>query len=1237
MVAVNAIMQVRRDTAANLASENAVYAAGEIVFETDTRRIKVGDGSTVYSGLGFSTVQVAGTFTNYSDLLSDTGLTYEPGGAGSVAAGDLIYAGAGYWEVAASDASDHHVTTAGGVKLYEAGPNFSTRARLVAAHDRNVAAGRTVPAGTVWTFPGGEIVSTPGATSVPGLAGWAPFGMQAKFALFGAVGDTVIAADGTLSSGTDDTTAMQAACDWANAARGRKVLGDDGATYRVTAEITGTGDLRVDLGSARIFATANANIFTWVSTLYGPFDLATSYTAGDLSIDLTGDPLPAAPLKGTVMKIVSDGVDPGNRDEGSNASQSRIGEWFVVGSGSTTTNIVLHRPLRFTRAISPTSTAGDEGEVDSYTTTLSARVVYANHDEVFEFTGGVIGYEYGHDASWTADAIHLTGYHSPRVLTHVQKCYSSGVRTYGTVDAEMSGCSFADFRPDRGYGVSDAGWNTVAKDLRGSNIRHVYSSSIFAMTAGRTEPEVLIGAGRTVGATFGGHAQAGEFAHWDTHHDADGVSMVDAFSEGGGLYSHAARGRGIDIVRPKSRNMAKGVYVFTEYDSGDPDEDYFTAGKTLADFTSARVVDPDIECVEEPLHFANVTAKMSGNGKFVAADHCMIYNNGGEVIIDGRHEFTARRGKEVVPHADGATDWTAFSNRSGASTVVNGSGQLEVSTTAPDTFAWAGYSFTAESGKTYQVRINKVSDGSTTATCGIASSASGVRDILELTGTGDLLGTFVGTGATVWVALVVAGSGNTATYGSVSITEAPSHTRTGCIDLDEANANNGGALATTLIIEGTVLIDARDASAGTVYGLNLGANCQVIVRGRLKLNLPTGSTLQTGSGTLTVEGKGIVEHYNGSTLQDVLRGDVLSSDLTVNIPTDYATWQDAIDALSYLKVRNGATITVNLESGETIASGLLLENGDYRHFILTADDATTYLDAGFVGVTISGAPTQSSNAVIALYRAHGPTLSCLIDMNGANGAGLFITTNSMMEVSPSCGIINALRYGVSVSSTSTLNADNSNFSGSGWGNRVTTSSNASLRKANLSGGVDQDAEAACLVISRGSFVDLRGDPLDMTDLSGATYNGIYCRRSFLSADWVDVSGAGAYGLRASHGSHVSFYGGNADGCSIGIGSLESWVNAKNATAIGCTDRAVYAEDGGFVNAYGVDGSGCTGTYGARASDGSEINIVDGNMTKAVSDTNDISVRYASTIRAAGSSGQLSQTANVIGTNGVIIK
>ena len=108
-----------------------------------------------------------------ASVTSDATLSYitEDNPNGSVSAGDLL----GVWEVAASGASDHHAITAGGVKLYEAGPNFSTRERLVAAHDRNVAAGRSVPAGTVWSWPGASVVASAGDPSISDIPGWAPF------------------------------------------------------------------------------------------------------------------------------------------------------------------------------------------------------------------------------------------------------------------------------------------------------------------------------------------------------------------------------------------------------------------------------------------------------------------------------------------------------------------------------------------------------------------------------------------------------------------------------------------------------------------------------------------------------------------------------------------------------------------------------------------------------------------------------------------------------------------------------------------------------------------------------------------------------------------------------------------------------------------------------------------------------------------------------------------------------
>ena len=45
--------QVRRDTAANWTSNDPTLADGEFGYETDTNKLKVGDGSTAWSSLAY--------------------------------------------------------------------------------------------------------------------------------------------------------------------------------------------------------------------------------------------------------------------------------------------------------------------------------------------------------------------------------------------------------------------------------------------------------------------------------------------------------------------------------------------------------------------------------------------------------------------------------------------------------------------------------------------------------------------------------------------------------------------------------------------------------------------------------------------------------------------------------------------------------------------------------------------------------------------------------------------------------------------------------------------------------------------------------------------------------------------------------------------------------------------------------------------------------------------------------
>lgn len=367
----------------------------------------------------------------------------------------------------------------------------------------------------------------------------------------------------------------------------------------------------------------------------------------------------------------------------------------------------------------------------------------------------------------------------------------------------------------------------------------------------------------------------------------------------------------------------------------------------------------------------------------------------------------------------------------------------------------------------------------------------------------------------------------------------------------------------------------------------------------------------------------------------VYESGTLDQDLTVQVPGNYPSLQAAFNALSVLR-SHGAVIAVNIQAGHQLAAGLLLQNGDFSHFRITSSYTPVTLAAGFVGVTLPGVVDQNVNTVITVSNARGPNIACVIDMGGVLGTGLFVTLNSTVGVDPSCGIINAGYYGASVASTSALNADNAVFYECDWGNRVTTSSNASFRKADLHGGCGGDLEAACLVVSRGSYADVRGDPGDETNLTGSARNGLYVRRSFVSADWCDCSNSGATGFLASNGAYIAANFAIASGSAIGFSCIYGHMHAANSVATGCTDRAYYAEDGGWLNAYGADGSGSTGAYGARASDGGTIIGADGNFAKAVSDTDDISVSGGGFINANNATGQLSISDNLPGASGFIM-
>lgn len=88
------LIQIRRDTAANWTSANPVLAQGELGAETDTSKVKIGDGSTAWTSLGY--LIDTGGYAAYSDAIANFTGTLQNGGSNVVVDSDIDVTVQGY-------------------------------------------------------------------------------------------------------------------------------------------------------------------------------------------------------------------------------------------------------------------------------------------------------------------------------------------------------------------------------------------------------------------------------------------------------------------------------------------------------------------------------------------------------------------------------------------------------------------------------------------------------------------------------------------------------------------------------------------------------------------------------------------------------------------------------------------------------------------------------------------------------------------------------------------------------------------------------------------------------------------------------------------------------------------------------------------------------------------------------------------------------------------------------------
>jgi hypothetical protein len=309
-------------------------------------------------------------------------------------------------------------------------------------------------------------------------------------------------------------------------------------------------------------------------------------------------------------------------------------------------------------------------------------------------------------------------------------------------------------------------------------------------------------------------------------------------------------------------------------------------------------------------------------------------------------------------------------------------------------------------------------------------------------------------------------------------------------------------------------------------------------------------------------------------ITDAIANDIVllvHEDLTVQIPTDAATMQIAIDRLS--PINNKLTITLNIESGHSPSTTVVVAGRDCSAFRITSTDAEVTLAAAYSGTLFTGTNGARMPRLATLFNATTQT----------SGNGISLNASDMV-IESGKGVKNAYGNGLGCTNGCVVAADGAIFTGcarngvtgagiTSWGSDV------SAEGANVSDSLFYGAQAAHggrLTFRDGIANDcyrhgIRATDAAMVDADGASAND--CA--------VDTTGYAVYAYQAGI---VNFVDGSATGClgtaavlAFGAGSA---VNAEGATITGATGYGVQARRGGVVNVQDatVTGSGTENYY-----------------------------------------------------------
>ena len=249
----------------------------------------------------------------------------------------------------------------------------------------------------------------------------------------------------------------------------------------------------------------------------------------------------------------------------------------------------------------------------------------------YQWHGGLLAYETGHDDTWSGQAIVMYGVSDLNVKVEIEHAYGPAIKPVGCFNTVINakGRDIENDEPQLqfGYLVDDISFYCQATVNAGIN-RHAYTTSKPLVAANSDELHLYgMAYGGRIAVFSNGNSQGGA----DTHHGSENITFVNPVVSGGmaGGGQLVLRGIGHTVINPVLRNGRDGIFVYTETGVTDP--------------TDVTIIGADVEVDKYPLQVdVQSKIKLTGGGRFRSFNYGKVWQIDGDLNIEG--DFFLRPG-----------------------------------------------------------------------------------------------------------------------------------------------------------------------------------------------------------------------------------------------------------------------------------------------------------------------------------------------------------------------------------------------------------------------------------------------------------------------------------------------------------------------------------------------------------------------------------------------------------------